>query len=170
MPELKWLLKMEKIIIAALTNNYIIGNKGEIPWHISQDLRRFRKLTIGYPLILGRKTHESVGFLEGRLNIVVTRNRKFKSKESAGIVVCHSIKEALEEAEKYGEKVYIAGGKEIYEQTLNIVDMLELTKIHRLFEGDTYFPIVDWSKWKETYKENHKGYSFHTYKRIRKGE
>ncbi len=161
---------MEKIIIASLSNNGVIGNNGQTPWHISQDLERFRKLTLGNSVIMGRKTYESIGKpLDGRLNIVITRKGKFKSKEPLGIVVCHSVEEALKKAERYGEKVYIAGGGEIYRQTLSLADRLELTRIHRFVNGDAYFPQIDWNEWEEVYKDDHNDYSFHAYERI-KGE
>ena len=160
----KWLPKMEKIIIAALSNNTVIGNKGKIPWHISEDLKRFRRLTLGKLVIMGRKTYESIGKpLDKRVNLVVTRNREFSGK---GIIICQSIEEALEKSEKYGKKIYISGGEEIYKQTIDLADRLELTRVNREVEGDSFFPQIDYNKWREIFRENHKDFSFVSYERI----
>ena len=138
-------------------------------WHISEDLKRFRRLTLGNPIIMGRKTYESTGFLEGRLNIVVTRNENFYVRDilhKKDIIVCNSIEQAVEKAENYGQDIYITGGREIYKQTIPIADKLELTKVNRNIEGDSFFPQIDYNKWREIFQEDHKDFSFHTYERI----
>jgi dihydrofolate reductase len=152
---------MEKIIIAALSNNRVIGNKEKIPWHIPQDLKRFRQLTLRHPVIMGRKTYESIGkTLDNRVNIIVTKNKDFSSR---GIIICNSIEEALKKAEKYDDEVYIAGGSSIYHQTISLVDRMELTKVCRFVNGDSFFPEINMDRWNLINEKNFGSYSFLTY-------
>lgn len=117
--------------------NRVIGNKNSIPWHISGELQRFKNITWGHTLIMGRKTHESIGkSLPGRRNIIVTRNRNFTA---AGCEIAHSLDEAYGICEDE-HKVFNAGGEELYRQGLDYADKIILTVLSRPYEGDVFFP------------------------------
>lgn len=125
-------------IVAALAGKKrVLGYKGAIPWHIPEDLQRFKAITMGAPIIMGRKTFESIGrILPGRINIVITRDTSFKRE---GITIVHSLEEALQQVQNHDE-VFVIGGGEIYNQALPITDKLYLTIIDKEIEGDTFFP------------------------------
>lgn len=128
-------------IIAALgEKTRVIGRNGKLPWHIPVDLKRFKTLTMGHPIIMGRKTYESIGkVLPGRTNIVITRNEMFSGP---GIVVAHSVEEAINKAaEQDGQEIFIIGGAEIYRQTMAIADRLYLTFVQDNSTGDIFFPV-----------------------------
>lgn len=138
---------MELTIIAALSKNRVIGNKGEIPWHIPEDLKRFRKLTLGHPVIMGRKTYESIikrlGHpLDRRVNIVLSRQEKIPE-----IITANSIEDAIKRASEYDNLAYVIGGQSVYEQTINLADRMELTEVRGEFEGDAFFPVIDYDEW-----------------------
>lgn len=125
-------------IIAAVSENRVIGKDGKLPWHISADMKRFRELTTGYPIIMGRKTFEGIGrALPDRPNIVITHDEQF---EAPGCVICHSLEEAIRAAEESSDKVFIIGGEQIFEQALDVADRLYLTVVAGEFEGDAFFP------------------------------
>ena len=157
------------IIIAAIAKNNAIGKNNQLIWHLPADLRRFKSITLGQTVVMGRKTFESLGkALPNRKNVVITRNRNFKKE---GVTVVNSLEEALEFS-KEKENIYILGGAEIYSQALPIADLLDLTLIHGHFEADTFFPVIDQNIWKEIKREDHKkddknayDYSFVTYKK-----
>ncbi len=129
--------------IAALAKNRIIGNKGTLPWNIPADMRRFRELTTGHTVVMGRRTYESIGHaLPNRVNIVISRDTAFAPIDAN---VVHSLEEALllaQEKERGRDdgEVFIIGGGQIYKTALPIVDRLYLTIVEGSFEGDTYFP------------------------------
>ena len=132
-------------LIVAMGANRVIGKDNQIPWHLPADMKYFRKMTMGKPIVMGRKTYDSIGnSLKGRQNIVVTRN---KDLVALGCVVVHSIKEALEAAE--GDEIMIIGGAQLYEQLLPGADRLFLTKIEADFAGDKCFPTINDDKWIE---------------------
>lgn len=137
------------IIVAAAENNAIgLGNK--LIWHLSDDLKRFKKLTSGHHIIMGRKTFESFPKpLPNRTHVVITRQQDYKAPE--GVIVVHSIEDAID-ASKKDTQPYIIGGGQIYKQALdkNLVDKIELTRVHENFEADAFFPNIDMSTWKET--------------------
>lgn len=125
-------------LIAACSENRVIGADGSLIWHIPEDLKRFKKLTLGNPIIMGRKTFESIGkALPGRTNIILTRDKNFKAD---GCLVYNKMSDVLEIFEK--NNIFVIGGGEIYKQFLDKADRIELTLIHRNFEGDTYFPEI----------------------------
>ena len=126
-------------LIAALSENRVIGNQGKLPWHLKDDFRRFKERTLGHPIIMGRKTHESIGRpLPGRTNIVVTRDT---SHEIPGCVVVKSLSEALAIArEAESEEIFVIGGGQIYAEALLVADRLYLTLVHAIMDGDTFFP------------------------------
>mgnify|MGYP001773531455 CR=1 FL=1 len=141
-------------IIVAMDKKGVIGKEDKIPWHLPRDLKRFRKLTIGKPVIMGRRTFESIGRpLDGRINIVLTRNLKWKKQ---GVIVVHSVKEAIKKAKENSpeaREIMIIGGAEIYRQFLPITHRLYLTIVEGEFEGDVYFPELDNEEWKEICRE-----------------
>jgi dihydrofolate reductase len=143
-------------IVVAIAENGIIGRDGQMPWRLSSDLKYFRRLTMGKPLIMGRKTFASLTkALDGRDNIVVTRNAEFAGE---GATATHSLEEALQLARKCAElrgtdEIMIVGGAEIYRETLGLADRIYLTRVHATPEGDTNFPLADFSGWCEVAHE-----------------
>lgn len=139
-------------VVAAVAANGIIGANGELPWRLPEDLAHFKRLTLGHPLVMGRKTWESLGGpLPGRENIVVTRTAGY---EAPGAAIAGSLEGAL--ALCMGEPVvFVIGGSRLFAEALTIAAGLVLTEIHRDFEGDTWFPQYDRSRWRETQRERH---------------
>ena len=160
---------MRVTVIAALGRNGVIGIGNRMPWHISEDLKRFKGLTMGHPVVMGRKTFESIGKpLPGRKNIVITRSREFGAP---GCTVVHSMEEALAAADGATE-VFVIGGAEIYSLALPLADRLELTDVDVAIDGDTYFPEFERSAWREVSRESRSTesperlrYDFVTYER-----
>ena len=139
------------IIVAVAGSKRVIGTKGGMPWYIPEELKRFKEITMGHPIIMGRKTHESIGkALPGRTNIVITRDFSFKAED---VMVVHSLEEALRLASfaQGNNEVFIIGGGEIYKETLPMADKLYLTVIDKDIEGDTFFP--DYSEFKKVVSE-----------------
>lgn len=127
-------------LIAAVSENKVIGRNNALPWYISADLKRFRKLTTGHPIIMGRKTYESIGKpLPNRTNIVITKDQEYQAD---GVVVAHSLEEALKTASKSegSDEIFIIGGGQIFKEAIQFADKLYLTVIRKQFEGDIYFP------------------------------
>ncbi|MPZ62642.1 MAG: dihydrofolate reductase [Propionibacteriales bacterium] len=152
---------MTVTIIAAVARNGVIGVDGGLPWHLPGDLPRLKALTMGHVLVMGRKTFDSIGRpLPGRTTIVVTRRPDWTA---AGVEVSSSVESALARAAELGEQVFVMGGGEIYAQALRYADRLELTEVDAAPDGDTYFPSVDWTAWRETAREHHDGFDFVTY-------
>lgn len=159
-------------ILVAVSENNVIGNQGDIPWRLTkedrkrykEDMNRFRDLTEGYDVIMGRTTYESIPKkfrpLENRNNIVLTSNYDFNPE---GVFTAHSIGEALDLCQC--DKNYVIGGESVYEQFIPLAQVMEITKIHKEFEGDTFFPEVDWEKWEKINEESRQDYSFLTYQR-----
>ncbi len=140
------------LIVAADENN-VIGRDNKLPWHLPNDLKYFKNITWGMPVVMGRKTFESIGKpLPGRTNIVVTRNMNWKGD---GAIVVHQVNEAIEVATSYDVKeIYIIGGAALFATTLADANRLYLTRIHHQFEGDVFFPAIDEKIWllkKETF-------------------
>ena len=132
-------------IIVAFAENNVIGKDNSLIWHISEDLKRFKKLTSSHPIIMGRKTYESLPFkpLPKRKNIVITSQKHIDFK---GAKVVNHYEDALKECSKYDE-VFICGGASIYKHFINIADKMYITKVYKTFEGDTFFPKIDFDKW-----------------------
>lgn len=133
-------------LIAAMAENGVIGRGGQLPWRLKADLTRFKQLTMGHSVIMGRKTWESIGRpLPGRRMIVVTRQVGYGAE---GIEVASSLEAALEAARAAGdEEAFVIGGADIYRQALPLVDRLYMTLVLAEVEGDTKFPAVDWDLW-----------------------
>lgn len=133
-------------IVVAMDKNRLIGHNNELPWHLPADLAYFKKVTMGKPIIMGRKTHESIGRpLPGRDNIIITRNEHLKIE---GCMVVHSVEDILKLDKESSKELSIIGGAEIFKEVLPYTDRLYITEIDYEFKGDTYFPIIDQSKWK----------------------
>ncbi len=136
----------------ATSKNKVIGTRGRLPWYIPEELKRFKKITMGHPIIMGRKTHESIGkSLPGRTNIVITRDKSYQG--SAGAIVTNSLDQAIEIAKKSegSEEIFVIGGGEIYQLALPLTDKLYLTLVDKDFEGDVYFP--DYSEFNKVQSE-----------------
>ena len=161
---------MINIVVAKASNN-VIGAKNDLIWHLPNDLKHFKSLTSGHPIIMGRKTFESVGRpLPNRTNIVVTRDQNWNAED---IEIASSLQKAIEAAKKIDDDIYILGGGNIYKQAIEFTDVLYITEVHHEFDGDTYFPEIDSDEWEEVEREDFKkdekhlyAYSFVTYKRI----
>ncbi len=156
-------------IIAAVAENRALGKDNQLIWHLPADLKRFKQVTLGHHIIMGRKTFESLGKpLPNRTTIIITRNKNYKQE---GCIVVNSLPEAIE-ASKTDENPYILGGAEIYKQALEIADKLDLTFVHHTFEADAFFPEINNAIWEETERtsfnadeKNKYDYSFVSYKR-----
>lgn len=126
-------------LIAAMAENRVIGRNNTIPWDLPADRKRFKVLTMGHPVIMGRKTYESIGFpLEGRTNIVVTRRRDY---QAAGCLIANDLSSALALAGD-ADEIFVCGGADLYLQALPLADRIYLTVIHRDYEGDVFFPQI----------------------------
>ena len=135
-------------IIVAMTNNYVIGKDGDMPWHLPADLAHFKKLTSGHVIVMGRRTWESIGcLLPNRLNVVLTRQTDYDAK---GAVVVHSLDEAIKVGGE--QRVFVIGGGELYAQALQEATSLHVTRIDASIHGDTCFPIFDESNWQCEHK------------------
>lgn len=159
---------MEKIIIAAQSKNGIIGRQGSIPWHIKEELQHFKSATMGFPVIMGRKTFQSIRKpLKGRLNVIITRDKNYQT-EFIEVKTVNDLESALELCEKEkAEKVFIIGGGEIYNQSINISDILLLSIMKFETEGDTYFPEIDPALWEKVSEDDHELFTVVKYIRKR---
>jgi len=161
------------VLIAAIAENRVIGVDGEMPWHLPADLAHFKRKTMGNPVIMGRRTYESIeaqidGPLPGRTNIVLSRS----DPDLPGSVrVVDSIDDAMTEAtavcaaDDDADRIFVVGGATVYEQFLPQADQLVLTEIHESYAGDTRFPAFSADDWVETGREDHNGFSFVEYGR-----
>lgn len=155
-------------LVAAVDKNLVIGHENDLPWYLPEDLKRFRKLTADKPVLMGRKTFESILArigkpLPGRENIVITANSSYKVPE--GVKLYSDLSMALSD---YGEKdLFVIGGGQIFKQTIDLADLLYITHVDMEAKGDSYFPEIDAAKWEkaEAEEEKHEGYSFVKYVR-----
>jgi|SRR5436190_3507058 len=139
-------------LVAALAANGVIGRDGQLPWHLPEDLKHFKRLTLGHPVIMGRRTWESLRrALPGRDNIVVTHQAGY---DAPGAAVASSLEAALALCAGEGV-VFVIGGHQLFADSLPLAAGLVLTEIHGDYEGDTWFPQYDRSRWKETQRERH---------------
>jgi len=144
-------VKPEIVLVVARADNGVIGKDGGLPWHIPADLKHFKRVTMGAPMIMGRRTFQSLpGILPGRRHIVLTRDRQWNAE---GVAVAHSVDEALALAEE-NERVSVIGGAEIFALFLPRADRLEWTEIHCDAEGDTEMPAPDRAMWQEASRED----------------
>lgn len=139
-------------IVAALARNRAIGRDNAMPWRLPEDLRRFKRLTLGHAVIMGRKTFESIGSpLSGRNNIVLTRSRDWAP---SGCVVVHTLESALAAIDET-QDAFVIGGAQIYALAMPLARRLYMTEIERDFDGDAFFPEFDRSRWREISREQH---------------
>jgi dihydrofolate reductase len=152
-------------IVAAVARNGCIGKDGRVPWHLPEDMRRYRTVTMGKVIVMGRKTWESIPEkfrpLAGRTNVVVTRRAEYPLP--AGVERQASLAAAL--AAHAGDDVVINGGGDLYAQAMPHADVLDLTHVDRDVDGDTFFPPIDPAVWTPTWREQHDGFAFVTYRR-----
>ncbi len=143
-------------LIVAAAENGVIGRNNALPWHLAEDLKHFKRLTMGKPILMGRKTFESIGRpLPGRTNIVITRNRDYQPD---GVRVVDSLSAALDLAEAIAlidgaDELMVIGGAQIYAEALPVAQRLYLTRVHAAVEGDAVLPQIDWSRWREVSRE-----------------
>lgn len=144
-------LKMKLSLIVAMASNRTIGINNQMPWHLSADLKKFKSITMGQPIIMGRKTYESIGRpLPGRKNIVISRDLHY---QLPGCFVFNDLDSALTSC-KDADEVFVIGGATLYEATLDLADRLYITLIQKEFTGDTWFPEVKHEQWHETTRED----------------
>jgi dihydrofolate reductase len=163
-------VKMKIAGIVAMSENRVIGNDNQLPWHLPADLKHFKTITMGKPILMGRKTFESIGrALPGRCNVIITRDESF---QAPGCVIANSIETALS-AVSYSEEIFIIGGAALFQQMLPMIKRLYITLIHHYFMGDVYLPNINEAEWHETHREdcqpnseNPYSYSFITLDRV----
>lgn len=147
-------------LIAALSDNRVIGRGGGLPWHLPADLKRFKALTMGHAIVMGRRTWDAVGRpLPGRRTIVLTRRHDF---EASGAVVVHDLEAALAAAGD-DDTVFIAGGGDIYALALPRADRMELTHVHAVLDGDAFFPPFDAGAWRTVFEQRHEADERHAF-------
>src|SRR3954462_5721869 len=143
-------------IIAAIAENGVIGDAGRLPWHLSQDLRRFKRLTMGHTMIMGRRTWESIGRpLPGRKTVVVTRQPAYRVDQPNGEVVPGLRAATVFAASAGDDETFVIGGAELYREAVGAADRMYITRVHAAVEGDTYFPEIDWGDWRLVDSEEH---------------
>ena len=150
--------------IVAVSDNHAIGINNQLPWHLPNDLKFFKKTTLGKPVLMGRKTFESLGRpLPRRLNIVISHQKDLNLPD--GVLLFHTISEGMERMEKENtDEGFIIGGGKIFEETLNLVDRLYITKVHANIEGaNTFFPDIDHTHWKLVWEEKNSADEKHSY-------
>jgi len=148
---------MKVTAVVAMSTNRVIGRNNKLPWYIPGDLKFFKQITMGKPVVMGRKTYESIGKpLPGRDNIVITRDRGWKAE---GVKVAHDIDQALTVAKACAEvcgaeEIMVIGGAQIYEAAMPRIDRLYLTQVQAFIEGDAIFPPLSWDEWQEVTRED----------------
>lgn len=148
---------MKLALIVAQSENRVIGRNNKLPWHLPEDLKYFKSVTMGKAIIMGRKTYDSIGRpLPGRTNIVVTRDTEYFVE---GVEIVHSLEAAMDKAEALSlingnDEALIIGGSELYRQALSKADRLYLTQVHHQIAGDAYFPGLDSSEWHQVGRED----------------
>jgi len=148
-------------MIAAVAQNNALGIDNEMIWHLPDDFKRFRQLTSGHHIIMGRKTFESLPkLLPNRTHVIITSQKDYRQEKNA--IVVHSIEEALK-AVPNNDDAYIIGGGQIYDLGMAFADVLEITKVHADFEADAFFPVIDNNKWQLVKEEFHPKDDRHNY-------
>jgi len=168
---------MKIALIAAMGKSNVIGYHNRLPWHLSADLKYFKQVTLGKPIIMGRNTFESIGkILPGRQNIVVTKNKNYQINallpDNTSLMIAHSFKDALKAVAGEPKEVMIIGGATLFNEALPLANVLYLTFINAEFPGDTFFPDIDPKQWQEIWRKDHPAdssnpysYSFVTFER-----
>jgi dihydrofolate reductase len=151
-------------LIAAISQNGVLGRDNDIPWHYPEDFRFFRRMTVGHAIVMGRKTFESLGkLLPGRTHIVLTRQTDF---QAPGCHVYHDFQEALQAAHAIDPCPFLIGGAQLYEMGLPYTTLMYLTRIPKEVEGDVTFPEVNWDQWDCIERQTTHSLTFETYNRI----
>lgn len=139
-------------LIAAIGENNALGKDNQLLWHLPDDFKRFKTITSGHYIVMGRKTFESFPKpLPNRTHVIITRQKNFTPKDC---IVVHSLKEAFEICPK-NEEIFIIGGGEIYAQSIDFADKIDITRVHKSFDADTFFPNIDLNQWEKTYEDFH---------------
>lgn len=142
---------MQLSLIVAMANNRCIGLNNQLPWHLPADLKRFKLITLGSTIVMGRKTYESIGRpLPGRTNIIISRNAGYRQP---GCLVLDSLEEALAQGCLENKKLFVIGGSELYEAAMPLAQAIYMTQVHQSFQGDTFFPELNCSDWQEVSRE-----------------
>jgi dihydrofolate reductase len=150
-------------LVVAVADNGVIGHAGKLPWHLPDDLKHFKAITMGKPVLMGRRTFQSIGRpLPGRRNLVLSRLGSASIGSMAGIEQVHSLEEALERASE-AVQLCVIGGAEIYALTLRAANCIYLTQVHAAVEGDTYFPLAQLQGWREAERIEHAADAKHAY-------
>ena len=150
-------------LLVAVAENGVIGRAGQLPWHLPADLKRFKSLTMGKPMLMGRRTFESIGRpLPGRTSLVLTHSAQWAAPP--GAISVHSIEEALAEARHRGAaELAVIGGAEVFRLALPLARRIDLTRVHAQVSGDVYFPPLDAREWRETERLEHPADAQHAY-------
>lgn len=161
-------IRPEIVLVVAAADNGVIGVDGRLPWHLPEDLSRFRALTVGHPVLMGRRTFESIGRpLPGRHNIVLSRDPDFAP---AGVTPAANLAEAIAAAgldpRSRARTLFVIGGADLYRQALPLADRIELTRVHLAPDGDTHFPDPDPAQFRRVAAEPRDGFTFETWARI----
>src|ERR687889_285271 len=155
------------VLVAAVAANGVIGDRGTIPWRIPGEQARFKAVTLGHTLVMGRATYDSIGRpLPGRTTIVLTRDPAWGAD---GVLVAASLSDALRLADRLPGDVMVAGGEQVYAEALPVADAQLLTKVHLSPDGDTHYPEFDPTEWEETGRERHGTYDVVRLSRVRPG-
>jgi len=152
-------------LVAAVGANNVIGRDGDLPWRLPEDLKHFKALTLGHPMVMGRATFESIGRpLPGRTTIVVTRQPDWTAD---GVETAPDLDAALARASEIDDEIFLVGGGQVYAEALDrgLVDLLCITRVAQTPDGDTYFPAIDWLAWREVGRVPHVGFDIVTYER-----
>jgi dihydrofolate reductase len=132
-------------LLVAMDENRVIGKDNKLPWYLPADLQYFKRITMGHPIVMGRKTYDSIGrILPGRENVIVTRSKDYQQN---GAVILHSIEDIIRYANAHDDEVFVIGGAEIFKEILPAADKLYITNIHHAFEGDVFFPEINETEW-----------------------
>nr|AIA17932.1 Dihydrofolate reductase [uncultured bacterium] len=150
----------------AIAENGVIGSNNDLPWHLPEDLKHFKELTLGKTVLMGRKTFDSIFKrlgkpLPGRKNVVITRQTDLAMP--AGVLVFHDLDKALEALRE--DEVCVIGGAQIFEQALPHAQIMQITHVHGNYEGDVYFPEIDWDQWEKTAEQKQDKFTFAEYRR-----
>jgi dihydrofolate reductase len=164
-------MRMRRSIIVAMSENRAIGKNNALPWHIPEDFAWFKKHTSGHPVIMGRKTFDSIGkLLPGRKNIIVSRQQNYSAK---GASVYNSLEAAIDALEnEQHEEIFVIGGYQVFNRALAFIDRIYLTLIHRDFDGDIFFPPIPENIFETVFEEVHDGaipFTFYIYDRVKNG-
>lgn len=158
---------MKLCLIVAVSRNGVIGRDNQLPWHLPEDLKFFKSVTMGKPILMGRKTFESIGRpLPGRTNIVISRDPQW---HSPGVQIAQSLEAALQRGREAcrtesAEEIMVIGGEQIYRMSLPLADRLYLTQVDAEIEGDAYFPVVDFDDWQQVSEALPEAYDTHSYR------